>query len=72
MNPQMLRCIIYKFEQTNENVLTKSSYILNKGFIKYKCNGVIPTKTHIDCVHPTLFATKKEQLIEVNIPLSHT
>jgi len=73
MNPQMLRCIIYKFEQANENVLTKSCYILKKGFIKYnKCNGVIPIKTHIDCVHPKLLVTKRKQLIEITIPLNHT
>ncbi len=72
MNPQMLRCIIYRFEQANENVLTKSCYILNKGFIKYnKYNGVIPTETQIECVHPKLLTTKRKQIIEINIPLNH-
>jgi hypothetical protein len=68
----MLRCIIYRFEQANDNVLIKSCYILRKGFIKYnKCNGVTPMKTHIDCVHPKLLTTRKKQLTKV-IPLDHT
>jgi len=68
-NPWMLKCIICKFEQVSDNVLTESYSIIRKGFIKYKCNGVTPMKTHIDCVHPKLLARRK-QLIEM-IPLDH-
>lgn len=40
VNPQMLRCIICRSEQANENVLIESCYILRKWLIKYnKCNG---------------------------------
>ncbi len=31
VNLQMLKCIIYRFEHINNNVLTKSCYILRKG-----------------------------------------
>jgi hypothetical protein len=61
VNPQMLRCIICRSKQANDNVLIKSCSIIRKRLIKYnKCNGVTPMKTHIDCVHPKLLTTRKE------------
>jgi hypothetical protein len=51
----MLGYIIYKFEQTSENIITKSCFIIRKGLTKYnKCNGVMPMKTHIDSMHTKL------------------
>jgi hypothetical protein len=65
------KCIICKLEKASEKVLNESCSILKKGLIKYKCNGVIPMKTHIDYAHPKVLAARRKQLIEV-IPLDHT
>ncbi len=38
---------------------------MRKGLIKYnKINGIIPMKTHVDSIHPWLFAQRKSQLAE--------
>jgi hypothetical protein len=36
VNPQMLKCIICRFKQASENVLTKSCFIIKKGLLGYK------------------------------------
>jgi hypothetical protein len=63
-NLQMLQCIICISEKVAGNVLSQS-FVLRKGLIKYnKINGIIPMKTHVDSIHPWLFAQRKSQLVE--------
>jgi len=61
-NLQMLQCIVCISEKVVGNVLSQS-FVLKKGLIKYnKINGIIPIKTHVDYIHPRLFAQRKSQL----------
>jgi hypothetical protein len=61
-NLQMLQCIICISEKMANYVLSQS-FVLRKGLIKYnKINGIIPMKTHVDSIHPWLFAQRKSQL----------
>jgi len=64
MNPQMLKCIICKFQQVDGNILNQTFFI-HKGFIKYnKANDVAPMKTHVDSTHFYLVAKRKLILID--------
>jgi hypothetical protein len=47
VNPQMLQCIIYRFEQTYVNVLTQRSTFFRKGLMKYNKTNVITTHIHV-------------------------
>jgi hypothetical protein len=60
MNLHILKCIIYRFEQATNNVLTKKCFSFKKGLKNYnKYNGVIPMKTHnVESMHPKVLATK--------------
>jgi len=61
-NLQMLQGIVCILEKVVNNVLSQS-FVLKKGLIKYnKINGIIPMKTHLDSIHPWLFAQRKLQL----------
>ncbi len=47
MKPQVLQCIICKFEQTFNDVLAQR-FTLCKGLIKYNMvNGIIPMNIHV-------------------------
>lgn len=60
MNSHILKCIIYRFKQAIDRVLTKNCSILRKGLKNYnKYNGVIPMKTYnVESLHPKVLATK--------------
>ncbi len=65
VNPQMLQCIICRYEQAINDVLVQRS-ILCKGLIKYnKVNGITPMTMHVQISHSKLFALRKQQLKEV-------
>lgn len=60
VNPQMLQCIICRFEKTSSDVLIQRS-IMWKGLIKYnKVNGITPMTTQLQITHPKLFALRKQ------------
>jgi hypothetical protein len=60
VNPYLLKYIIYRYEQTNENLLIKNYFMFKKRFINYnKCNGVTLMKAHIGYAHSKLFVVRK-------------
>jgi hypothetical protein len=60
----MLQCIIYRTKQTDAFDLCQCSP-LRKGLIKYgKINGITPTRTHVEFVHPKLVACRKLAITE--------
>ncbi len=62
--PQVLRCIIHKFEQASNDASAQRS-TLCKGLINYnKVNGITPTTIHVQIAHPRLFEQRKQQLGE--------
>jgi len=68
MKPQVLRCIIYKYEQTSNDVVAQR-FTLCKGLIKYNMvNGIIPMIIHVQTTHPRLF-TQRKQLSEKVVEL---
>jgi hypothetical protein len=59
VKPQVLCCIICKFEQASSDVLIQRSTFC-KGLIKYiKVNDIIPMTIHVQIAHPRLFAQRK-------------
>ncbi len=68
---QMLRYIIYRFNQTFGNVLAQIS-IHYKGLIKYtKVDGIIPMNTHVQIAHLKLFVQRKQLNKKVAIHVAH-
>ncbi len=65
VNLWVLQCIICKSEQAIGNVLThylpKDVFFLKRLIEYHKCNKASPIRTHVECVHPKLIATKKLQ-----------
>jgi hypothetical protein len=60
MKLQMLRCIIYRCNQTFGNVLAQIS-TQYKGLIKYnKVDGIIPMNPHVQITHLKLFVQRKQ------------
>jgi hypothetical protein len=60
MKPQVLWCIIYKYEQTSNDVVAQR-FTLYKGLIKYNMvNGITPMTIHVQTTHPRLFAQRKQ------------
>jgi hypothetical protein len=60
VNLQMLQCIICRYEQATNNVLTQRS-TLCKGLIRYnKVNGITPMIMHVQISHSKLFTLKKQ------------
>jgi hypothetical protein len=57
VKPQMLWCIIYRFEQVSSDVLVQR-------YLLHKVNGITLMTTHVQTTHPRLFAQKEEQLNE--------
>ncbi len=61
VNPQMLQCIICRYEQSTNDALAQR-FILCKGLIKYnKVNGITPMIMHVQITHLKLFALRKQQ-----------
>jgi hypothetical protein len=71
----MLQCIICKSEQAIGNVPTHylpKDILLKKKAIKYhKCNKATPMRTHVECAHPKLIATKKLQFTKKVLVIGH-
>ncbi len=62
--PQVLRCIIHRFEQASNDASAQRS-TLCKGLINYsKVNGITPTTIHVQIAHPRLLEQRKQQLGE--------
>ncbi len=60
VKPQVLWCIICKFEKTSSDVLVQRSTLCG-GLIKYnKVNGITPMTIHVQTAHPRLFVQKKQ------------
>jgi hypothetical protein len=60
VKPQVLWCIICKFEQTFNGALVQRS-TLRTGIIKYsKVNGITPMIIHVQTTHPRLFMQRKQ------------
>jgi hypothetical protein len=55
--PQMLWCIIYRFEQVFNDVLVQR-------YMLHKVNGITPMTTHVQSAHPRFFVKRKQQLNE--------
>ncbi len=60
VNPQMLLCIICRYEQTTNDVLVQIS-IMHKGLIKYnKVDGINPMSIYVQIAHSKLFVMRKQ------------
>lgn len=64
-NPQMLQCIICRFQQVIGNILNQPSSIVKKRLIKYlNTNGITPMKRYIESTNLHLVANFFLQLIK--------
>jgi hypothetical protein len=68
VNPQMLQCIICKYEQTINDIVAQRS-IMHKGLIKYnKVDGINPMSIYVQIAHMKLFAMRKQHFSVVVEP----
>jgi len=57
VKPQMLWCILYRFEQVSSDALVQR-------YMFHKVNGITPMTIHVQIAHPSLFVQRKQQLNE--------
>lgn len=57
VKPQMLWCMIYRFDQVSSDALVQR-------YMFHKVNNITPMIIHVQTTHPRLFAQRKQQLNE--------